>query len=115
MQAYSDPKREADPYALPDIEVFEDEARECEHCGHTMTGTMVELSAQYPCPGCKKAGAWNVMGAFPNGAYWYWPCSPGCLPDGDPILPDGGPIGPFKTEAEALADARHGIRVRYHG
>lgn len=32
------------------------------------------------------------------GWYW-WPCFPGCLPDSDPI-------GPFATEAEAIADAR---------
>lgn len=32
------------------------------------------------------------------GWYW-WPCFPGCLPDSDPV-------GPFTTEAEALADAQ---------
>ena len=31
------------------------------------------------------------------GWYW-WACFPGCLPDGEPV-------GPFATEAEALADA----------
>lgn len=36
------------------------------------------------------------------GAGWYWwSCFPGCLPDGDPV-------GPFATEAEALADAQAG-------
>lgn len=35
-----------------------------------------------------------------NGAGYYWcSCFPGCLPDSDPI-------GPFSTEAEAIADAR---------
>lgn len=32
------------------------------------------------------------------GFYW-WPCHPGCLPDGEPQ-------GPFATAAEAWADAR---------
>ena len=32
------------------------------------------------------------------GFYWQ-PCFPGCLPDGDPI-------GPFETEAEAIQDAQ---------
>lgn len=32
------------------------------------------------------------------GWYW-WLCFPGCLPDSDPV-------GPFETEAEALADAQ---------
>ena len=36
----------------------------------------------------------------PMQAGWYWwSCSPGCLPDGDPI-------GPFDSEDDALADAR---------
>jgi len=64
MQAYSNPKRESDPHALPDVEVwFEDGER------------LYEL-----------------------GWYW-WTCLPGCLPDSDPV-------GPFETEADALADAQ---------
>ena len=31
------------------------------------------------------------------GFYW-WPCFPGCLPDGEPI-------GPFQNEQEAITDA----------
>lgn len=31
------------------------------------------------------------------GFYW-WPCFAGCLPDSEPV-------GPFATEAEAIADA----------
>lgn len=34
---------------------------------------------------------------YETGWYW-WSCSLGCLPDGDPI-------GPFSTEKEALKDA----------
>lgn len=34
----------------------------------------------------------------PAGWYW-WLCFPGCLPDSDPI-------GPFDTQAEAIADAQ---------
>ena len=33
-----------------------------------------------------------------TGWYW-WPCYPGCLPDGEAN-------GPFDTEAEAIADAQ---------
>lgn len=72
-QAYSDPTRETDPHALPDIEVFE--------------ATKADLSD----------GAWGDLRLEP-GWYW-WACFPGCLPDGDPM-------GPFETEAEALADAQ---------
>lgn len=42
----------------------------------------------------------DVLGE--QGWYW-WSCFPGCLPDGDPI-------GPFNTEAEALADAQEGMK-----
>lgn len=35
-----------------------------------------------------------------NGPGWYWwPCFPGCLPDGDPV-------GPFNSSSAAYADAR---------
>ena len=33
-----------------------------------------------------------------SGWYW-WPCFPGCLPDGEPV-------GPFETEREAIQDAQ---------
>lgn len=37
---------------------------------------------------------------FQEGREWFWwPCFPGCLPDGDKS-------GPFKTEEEAIGDAR---------
>jgi len=79
MQAYSDPAREDDPYALPDVEVFWHDARDTElgDC----------FSAEYH-DGEALASGW-----------YYWYCFPGCLPDSDPL-------GPFRTEEEALADAR---------
>ena len=40
-----------------------------------------------------------------QGFYW-WLCFPGGLPDGDPI-------GPFDTEADAIADARGSDVRRY--
>lgn len=46
---------------------------------------------------------WTVTGdalADDSEPGWYWWfCFPGCLPDGDPV-------GPFDTEADALADAQ---------
>lgn len=38
--------------------------------------------------------------SMPTGWYW-WPCFPGCLPDGDPV-------GPFDTERDAVLDANQG-------
>ena len=71
MQAYSDPTRESDPHSLPNVEVFH--------------------SDDYP---------WGADTDEPlESGYYWWPCFPGCLPDGEPV-------GPFPTEEEALADAR---------
>ena len=57
MQAYSNPKRENDPYALPDVEVFQ---------GRDYGDGDLELE--------------------PKSWYW-WSCFPGCLPDGEPEGP----------------------------
>lgn len=75
-QHYSDPSRESDLHALPNIETFYHDAADPECMGN---GDMED-------------------GPLPTGWYW-WSCFPGCLPDGDPI-------GPFDTEAEAIADAQ---------
>lgn len=77
-QAYSDPTRESDPHALPDIEVF--------YLAKENVHSAGDESAEY------------FSAAHEPGWYW-WSCFPGCLPDSDPN-------GPFATEAEALADAQ---------
>lgn len=73
MQIYTDPTRETDPHALPNAEVFFVSSQDIEAC--------------------------TPDGYFEEPGYYWWPCFPGCLPDGDPI-------GPFETEAEAIADAQ---------
>ncbi len=78
-QHYSDPKRASDPTALPDVETFQTKD------GYDVSGLTSEEQEHLD----------------PN-AWWYWDCLPGCMPDSDPI-------GPFKTEAEALEDARDGM------
>ena len=65
-QVYSNPERETDPHALPDIETF-----------HSS----------------------DVGGLVPLEGWYWWPCFPGCLPDGEPV-------GPFETEQEAIEDAQ---------
>jgi len=62
MQAYSDPKREDEPSALPDVEVFE--------------GT------DY-CAGCDDGDQEHLK----HDKWYWWSCFPGCLPDGDPRGP----------------------------
>ncbi len=80
-QAYSDPKRADDPYALPDVETFyvnEDQAR-----------------------AARREPDHEVNGSATEAGWYYWFCFPGCLPDTDPI-------GPFASEDEAIADAQEG-------
>ena len=89
MQAYSNPKRESDPHALPDIEVW--------HVGRMGPRREVE---------CRLCSSEYDDIDPPEAVHlgWYWqPCFPGCLPDSDP------PFGPFGTRDEALADAREGM------
>ncbi len=57
-QVYSNPSRESDPYALPDVEVFYQDH------GHDETGA-------------------PMLGE----GWYYWYSFPGCLPDSDPIGP----------------------------
>lgn len=90
-QHYSDPKRESDPHALPDLETFQADAIECLCCEEPRS----RPEWTHGCPNCGNRGFMIIM----ENAWYYWFCSPGCLPDSDPI-------GPFATEAEALKDAR---------
>lgn len=43
------------------------------------------------------SGHWVSGETVEPGWYW-WPCFPGCLPDGDAV-------GPFQTERDAVEDA----------
>lgn len=70
MYTYDTTERAADPRALPNIEVF----------------CVDERTAQL---GADTGNELNQPG------WYYWPCFPGCLPDGPAV-------GPFETEREAL-------------
>ena len=76
MYAYFDEERENVYHALPDLEVFYADENLC-----TDWNEYAEEGTEYT-----------------PGFYW-WPCYPGCLPDGEPS-------GPFETEEEALENAR---------
>jgi hypothetical protein len=60
-QHYSDPRRESDPHALPDIEVFYDND--------------------------DKGRNFDADGEPVKAGWYWWSCFPGCLPDGDPSGP----------------------------
>lgn len=76
-QFYSDPKRESDPGALPDMEAFH------RTVAQNRADNWVDAHDHEP---------------FAAGWYW-WACFPGCLPDSESS-------GPFDTEDAAIADAR---------
>jgi hypothetical protein len=60
MQVYSDPNRESEPYALPDVEVF-------------------QIPEDYQPE--------SDDGSEYEAGWYYWACFPGCLPDSEPIGP----------------------------
>jgi hypothetical protein len=104
MQAYSNPKRESDPYALPDIEVFQLTAEEAVQQDEDL---MWEASKKFPLMHMNsrdrdKAIEWAVQESNTEGGWFWWSCFPGCLPDGPAI-------GPFHSREEALADARQDV------
>lgn len=91
-QHYSDPRREAEATALPDVETFQMDAVECGECDYSGP-----KGDEGRCPECN---AVQTPGDITQrNAWWYWYCLPGCLPDSDPF-------GPYATEEEALAEAR---------
>lgn len=108
MQAYSDPKRASDPYALPDVEVFELTAAEVavmdeDRVHEYMKRREFRLAAMNSRDRERMIDAMIEEEGITGG--WFWQaCFPGCLPD-------GAPMGPFATKAEALADAREGMDV----
>jgi hypothetical protein len=81
---YSDPKREEDPHALPDIEVFR--VPEDYDLGDNDVRGRYGLS--YACAGEEPGPGW----------YW-WSCFPGCYPDSEAD-------GPYFSAEAALQAAR---------
>jgi hypothetical protein len=99
-QAYSDPSRELEPYALPDIELF--------YVAESEFITAKKDSWEYyficndhdleegsvPSQKEKKVSSENLSG------FYYWFCFPGCMPETE------YPFGPFTSEKNALDDAQ---------
>jgi hypothetical protein len=80
-QHYSDPSRESETYALPDVEVFYiTPAQAANRVSNYDDGTSDD---------CTEPG------------WYFWYCFPGCMPDSEPM-------GPYATEAEAVAAAQEG-------
>jgi hypothetical protein len=102
-QHYSNPERESNPTALPDLEVFELTAIEAAALDED---AVYEYSKrhEYRLASMNSTVQAMMLGAMVDelgiaGGWFCWYCFPGCLPDGPAI-------GPFKTHAAALACAR---------
>jgi hypothetical protein len=102
-QHYSNPNREDDEHALPDIEVFEMNAQEV---AAQDEDTIYEYMKRHEfrlasMNGKVREAMFDAMVAELGitGGWFWWSCFPGCLPD-------SFPNGPFATRAEALADAQ---------
>ena len=103
MQEYSDPSRSDDPYALPDVEVFQLTAIEVAEREDDLIDEY-QRRHEYRLAGMNSRVREALLEAIVDeqqitGGWYWWSCFPGCLPDSDPE-------GPFPTEADALDDAR---------
>lgn len=94
-QAYSNPDRKHEPHVLPDIEVFFMSTNDFRRAD---SSTWMYEYLRNQCGPKPDIAELSQQAASLKG-YYYWSCFPGCLPDSDPN-------GPFKTKAEALADAQ---------
>lgn len=100
-QEYSDPERQDDPHALPDIEVFQLTAAEAATLDQDL---VYEASKQFPLMHMNsrdRAAAlnWIIEEYEITGGWFYWYCFPGCLPD-------SSAMGPYNNYQDAL-DAAH--------
>jgi len=103
MQAYSDPSRENDEFALPNLEIFELTAAEVAERDEDMVHDYMKRR-EFRLAGFNSRDRGRMLDAMVEeegieGGWFYWYCFPGCMPDSEPV-------GPFKTRDEALQAAR---------
>lgn len=102
-QGYSNPERETDPHALPDIETFELTAHEVAERDEDMMWEYMKRR-EYRLASMNSKVREKMLDAMVQengieGGWFYWYCFPGCLPDSQAI-------GPFKSCKEALNAAQ---------
>ena len=100
---YSDESREAEPHAIPNIEVFQLTAAEA---AELMEEEIWEFSHRHEFRLAAMNGRIRermidaMVEELGITGGWFWQaCFPGCLPDGPPF-------GPFQSFDDAVADAR---------
>jgi hypothetical protein len=102
-QHYSNPERESDPHALPDLEVFELTAAEVAERDEDMVFEYMRRH-EFRLASMNSRTREQMIDAMIaengiQGGYFYWYCFPGCMPDSDAI-------GPYTTHAEAVRAAQ---------
>ena len=102
-QAYSNPDRENDPYALPDLEIFQLTAQEVAERDEDLVWEYTHKH-EYRLAGFNsriREAMFDAMIEAENitGGWFYWYCFPGCLPDSEAN-------GPFASYNEAKQAAR---------
>lgn len=103
MQAYSNPDREADEHALPDLEIFQMTAREIVENDEDLIFEYMKRR-EFRLASMSSRDRDAMFDAMIDeekieGGWFYWYCFPGCMPD-------GGAIGPFLTADEAKTAAQ---------
>lgn len=102
-QAYSNPDREDDPHALPDLEIFQLTAVECAAQDEDLVWEYMKRR-EFRLAAMNSRDRDAMLEAIVeeqgiSGGWFYWYCFPGCLPDSEAI-------GPFASYQEAKAAAQ---------
>lgn len=100
MLDYSDPARASDPYALPNVEIFQLTAAEvAESAAYEDEQYEFMQRHEFRLANMNRQMHERMIDAMVEelgiqGGWFYWYCFPGCLPDSDAI-------GPFDTWEDA--------------
>lgn len=102
-QHYSNPDRESDPHALPDLEVFQLTAHEVAERDEELIYEYLSRN-EFRFAGMNSRDRERMLDAMCEeegikGGWFYWYCFPGCMPDSEAI-------GPYATRDEALKAAQ---------
>jgi len=109
---YSTQEREQSPTLLPDFETFQGWPYECRDCGAAMPNVVDSYGGLLPdqTDGCPECGSVQPAHCPSGKRAWFY-----AWLDGGLDCWSSDPIGPFATEAEAIAAARAEMDVCEHG
>lgn len=102
-QHYSDPDRESDPHALPDVEVFQLTAREVAEQDEDMVRDYMRKH-EFRLAAMNSRTRESMFDSMVEnegitGGWFYWFCFPGCMPE-------SSPFGPYESHAAAVKAAQ---------